>query len=294
VLYSQLAVHGVRDGAHWAWKSVACSAGVGFASFFLFLGFGYFDPLHAGVSIVLFSLFLLGLRGRPAGLGTIRPTLHNDGRWRLGLYGQLMFVMLGVGLIGAGMSIALIGVTGVLVPEDIAFLRSPAAAFAAANSRLLPLVAHDRAGFGGALVSDGLGVLLCSLWGFRAGARWLWWTLLGAGLPGYVAALGVHVAVGYLDLGHLGPAVVGLSLFAIALALSYPYLCTASGAARRAPPSAAWMFGVDAARPPAWWRPGGDRRGAGAAHCDTSSTSRLANAHSSCAAARLPGDRSVP
>jgi dihydroorotate dehydrogenase len=64
------------------------------------------------------------------------------------------------------------------------------------NPRLLPLVAHDRAGFGGALVSDGLGVLLASLWGYRAGARWLWWTLAGAGAPGFIAGIGVHAAVG--------------------------------------------------------------------------------------------------
>jgi hypothetical protein len=78
---------------------------------------------------------------------------------------------------------------------------------------------------GGALVSDGLGVLLTSLWGFREAARWVWWTLLGAGAAGFGGALGVHFAVGYLDAVHLAPALIGSALFALALALSYQYLC---------------------------------------------------------------------
>ena len=42
----------MRRGAAWARQAVVTSAAVGFASFFLFLGFGYFDPLHAYVSVV--------------------------------------------------------------------------------------------------------------------------------------------------------------------------------------------------------------------------------------------------
>ena len=57
-----------------------------------------------------------------------------------------------------------------------------ATALATNNPRLLPLVAHDRAGFGGALVAEGLAVLLIALWGYRPGARWLWWTFLASGV----------------------------------------------------------------------------------------------------------------
>jgi dihydroorotate dehydrogenase len=229
-LYTGLAGWGVRRGAHWAWLAIVCSAFVGFASFFLFLGFGYFDPLHAAVSVVLLAMFAFALRGAPKGLGPDGHDLHNDRIWRLSLWGQLGFVSLGIGLVLAGVGIALVGVGGVLVGEDVAFLRVPATFLAAVNPHLMPLVAHDRAGFGGALVSDGIGVLLTSLWGFRAGARWVWWTLLGAGLPGFAAALGVHVAVGYLDPVHLAPAIVGAFLFVLALGLSYPYLTNAATA----------------------------------------------------------------
>ena len=88
----------------------------------------------------------------------------------------------------------------------------------------MPLVAHDRAGFGGALVSNGLCVLFASLWGFRMGARWLWAALAVAGAAGFVAAVGVHAAVGYLDPLHVGPAVLGSVVFAVGLGLSFPYL----------------------------------------------------------------------
>ncbi len=226
VLYTQLAVWGVRRRAHWAWQAVMWSAGIGFAGFFLFLGFGYFDPLHATVSVVLFMIFLLALRDRPSPgeIGHGHPGLHNTFAWRLSLWAQLCFVSLGLGLLMAGLSIALVGISGVFVPEDLRFLDAPAAVLQTANPRLLPLVAHDRAGFGGALVSDGVGVLLVSLWGFREGAHWVWWTLLGAGVPGFAAALGVHLAVGYLDVWHLAPALSGLVVFAIGLALSFPFL----------------------------------------------------------------------
>src|ERR1051326_1468867 len=53
VLYGQLAFDAIRQGEVWAMRAVIASGGVGFASLFLFLGFGYFDPLHALVTIIL-------------------------------------------------------------------------------------------------------------------------------------------------------------------------------------------------------------------------------------------------
>ena len=94
----------------------------------------------------------------------------------------------------------------------------------AANPLLVPLIAHDRASLGGALICNGLGVMLAALWGYRPGARWLWWTLCLSGVPGFVAALGTHLAVGYTDLWHLGPALTGAGLYLAALAASAPVL----------------------------------------------------------------------
>ena len=228
VLYGQLALFGMRDGARWARRVVFISAAFGFASYLLWLGFGYFDPLHALATVLLFPLFVLGMRSRaqaPGALSSTPPNMGNDRRWFLGLWGQMLFVGLGVGLTVGGATIAYIGVTTVFVPQDLAFLRTSAAALRTINPHLVPLIAHDRAGLGGALVADGLGVLLTTLWGFRQGARWQWWTLVGTGMPGFAAALGIHVAIGYLDFWHLARAILAAAVYVIALALTYPYLC---------------------------------------------------------------------
>jgi dihydroorotate dehydrogenase len=90
----------------------------------------------------------------------------------------------------------------------------------------VPLIAHDRASFGGMLVASGLCFLGIALWGFRRGARWVWWTLLLAGIPGYTCAICVHFVVGYENLWHLTPAFVGLAVFVVAQALCYPYLAS--------------------------------------------------------------------
>jgi hypothetical protein len=228
VLYTGLAAIGLRRGRHWAQVAVSLSAFAGFSSFFLFLGFGYFDPFHAFVTAVLFQFLLLMLHSRLAPPAPIPPpSLHGDRRWRLGLWGQLLHVAQACAFLAAGMTIALIGVTEVFVPEDLEFLETTAEALRSVSPRLVPLIAHDRASFGGMIVASGLGFLGLALWGFRRGERWVWWTLLLAGVPGYACAIGVHYVVGYENLWHLTPAFAGLAVFIAAQALSYPYLAAA-------------------------------------------------------------------
>jgi dihydroorotate dehydrogenase len=230
-LYLGLSLGGIRRGLHWARLTVLSSAFAGFGSFFLFLGFGYFDPFHAFVTAILFQFLLLALHSGPSPrVETVPPNLREDWRWRWSLWGQLLFVLQGSVLMVAGLVICTIGITTVFVPEDLEFMDTTAAALAGANPRLVPLVAHDRASFGGMLISCGLAVLLSAQWGFRQGYRWLWWTLLAAGAAGYTAAIGVHLAVGYTNLWHLAPAFAGATAFLGGLALAYPYLC-------RLPPS---------------------------------------------------------
>jgi dihydroorotate dehydrogenase len=229
VMYLGLSLFGIRRGLHWARQTVFLSAFTGFASFFLFLGFGYLDTLHAFVTGALLQLLLLGVHCR---LGTYRPTvapaLRGDPAWRRSLWGQLLLIVHGFGLLGAGAVIAAIGITKVFVPEDLDFMQSSAEALQSANPRLVPLVAHDRATLGGMLLASGWAFLLPSLWGFRNGSAWLWWTLLIAGLSAYTAAIGVHFAVGYTNVMHLLPAFTGLVAFLLGLGLSYSYLCGTS------------------------------------------------------------------
>jgi dihydroorotate dehydrogenase len=226
VLYLGLALGGMRRGLHWAKAAVCASAFTGFGSFFLFLCFGYFDPFHAFVTAVLFQFLLLTLHCRLGAPGPAAPPLlRADRAWRWSQWGQFLFVLQGCGLLGAGLAITTIGATSVFVPEDLEFMRTTAEALRAANPRLVPLIAHDRATFGGMLLAGGLVVLLTALWGFRPGDRWLWWALLAAGPPAYTAAIGVHLVVHYTNLRHLAPPAAGTVLFVLGLALSYPSLC---------------------------------------------------------------------
>jgi hypothetical protein len=229
VMYVGLSLYGVRRGLHWAQKSIFFSAFTGFVSFFLFLGFGYFDTFHAFVTATLLQLLLLGVHARlGTHIPTIAPMAGSDRAWRRSLWGQLLLIVHGCALLGAGVAISTVGITQVFVHEDLQFMQTTADALQAANPRLVPVVAHDRATFGGMLLASGWVFLLPALWGFRNGSAWLWWTLLIAGAAAYTAAIGVHYAVGYTDAMHLLPAFTGLALFSAGLGLSHTYLCRAA------------------------------------------------------------------
>ena len=229
LLYVGLSVFGMRRGLHWARQSVLISAFTGFASFFLFLGFGYLDTFHAFVTAALLQLLLLGVHAR---LGVYTPATQPDPRgdraWRLSLWGQLLLVFHGFALLAAGAVISLIGITQVFVHADLEFMQTTATTLSSANPRLVPLVAHDRATLGGMLLASGWVFLLPALWGYRRGSSWLWWCLLIAGSIAYSAAIAVHYAVGYLSFKHLLPAFGGFGLMLLGLLLSYPFLCRKS------------------------------------------------------------------
>jgi hypothetical protein len=77
-----VAVRAIR--ARWAHTAVVSAAGR-FLCFFLFLGYGYFDSLHAYVSLLLLPLFLLRLWGVRRGalwLVVVVPSLRWDS-WRI-------------------------------------------------------------------------------------------------------------------------------------------------------------------------------------------------------------------
>ena len=226
LLYVALSTFGVRHGLHWARQAVLISAFTGFASFFLFLGFGYLDPFHAFVTAALLQLLLLGVHSR---LGPYTPATPPDARssraWRLSLWGQLLLVVHGFTLLGAGVAISAIGVTHVFVQEDLDFMRTTAEVLSSASPRIVPLVAHDRATLGGMLLASGWVFLLPALWGYRRGSSWLWWVLLVAGVIAYAAAISVHFVVGYHSVKHLLPAFGGLVVLLIGLFLSYPFMC---------------------------------------------------------------------
>ncbi|MDB5338938.1 MAG: hypothetical protein JWN70_4557 [Planctomycetaceae bacterium] len=226
ILYLALSLYGSRRGMHWARRTMIASASTGFISFFLFLGFGYFDPFHAFVTAVLFQLLIMAVHcGLPRYSNPVAPELSNDRAWLLSQWGQLFFVIHGAVLIVAGCVIAAVGISSVFVQEDLDFMRTTADQLFGAHPRLVPLIAHDRATFGGMLIACGVSVLLSSLWGFRRGHAWLWWALMASGTVAYVTTILIHWHVGYLSLEHLLPAYVGLGFLMLSGALSRGHLC---------------------------------------------------------------------
>jgi hypothetical protein len=223
ILYFWLAAVPLAEGAAWAWWTIVVSGGIGFVSFLSYLGHGYLDTWHGVGSAALAPIFLAGLlrsrvllRNAPsAPVGLVLRGLR--GRQKLG---RLALLATGVGMVLAGATILTVGVTRVFVPQDLEFMGVSLADLDAANPRLVPLIAHDRAGFGGGILSAGLTVAACAL--FANPSRSLWQALAVAGAAGFGAAIGVHPAVGYTDWFHLTPAIAGSLLFVIGLALTAP------------------------------------------------------------------------
>ncbi|MGD6833461.1 dihydroorotate dehydrogenase [Sutcliffiella halmapala] len=225
IVYMQLARYGVRQGLLWAKQAIDAAAIIGFLGIFSFIGYGYFDWLHLLFWLVLLPFYLngflktKGLNGTPSS-----GNLKNHSIWKESLYGQLLFVILGFSFVVGGIIISYIGVTSVFVPTDIIYICMPPEMLEAFNQRLLPVLAHDRAGFGSALLSVGLLVLMLALWGIQEGKRWVWWTFLVGGLPAFITGINIHVAIGYTTLIHLLPAYFAATLFVGGLVLTYRFL----------------------------------------------------------------------
>lgn len=211
----------MRRGWRWARAGFALAGAVGFPTFFLYLGYEFFDPLHFAVAAGFFPLYLGGVFGRQES-PSWRVPVEVDETVRLrSIRAQALMVMMAVGVLLSGILIMTIGLRDVLIPSDRAFLGDSQEVFAEAlDGRLLRFIAHDRAGFGGALASLGFGVLTTTLWGWRAGERSTWWALGAAGFVGLIPALVIHLRVGYTDVPHLAPVYIGIAWVGAALWLS--------------------------------------------------------------------------
>ncbi|MFI7130655.1 hypothetical protein ACIBQ1_33545 [Nonomuraea sp. NPDC050153] len=233
VLHMGLTAGGMRRGWPWAREAYLVSGAIGFAAVPYLFTHGYVEPLHTALAAVLLPMFLAAARrprDRPRWIS--RPEGPERER-RRALTGQLLMVITGIGLFAGGVAVSAVGLGGVFVPSDLEYLRTGPDTLRAAGTRLLPFIAHDRAGFGGSLMAAAAAITLLSAWGWRRGEAWVWWTLTLAAVAGFVPAVVTHLAIGYVDLGHLAPVLFGMALTAIALTLSRPYLCSAQAAASR-------------------------------------------------------------
>ena len=230
VLYVWLARGPIHDGHRWAWWTLAASATAGFLSFLAWLGYGYLDVWHGIGTLLLLPVVAAGLAGTRPG-----PEWPVEASWLLTaarrartdpvapirlVAGTALVALSSVGMIVGGLVILGVGATTVFVPQDLTFIGSDPDAIRAIDPGLVPLIAHDRAAFGGGLLATGIAAL--GVAGFAPPSTGRWCALALAGAFGFGAAIGVHVAVGYLDLVHLGPAFLGLGVLAAGLALSAP------------------------------------------------------------------------
>jgi len=225
LLYLWLVQFPLREGAAWAWWTILLSGAVGFASFLAYVGYGYLDAWHAVGTLVLLPCFVLGLArsrsilSRPRGAGSLlSPSVRPPWLSAHGI-GRACLLLASLGAAGAGVVILGVGMTTVFVPQDLEYMGVPVEELHALNPRLVPLIAHDRAGFGGALLSSGMTATLC-VWCGRP-SRALWQVLALAGIAGFGPAIGVHFAIGYTDAVHLAPAVTGACLYLAGLILTY-------------------------------------------------------------------------
>ena len=198
----------LRAGEPWAWWAFLVSGICGFASFLTYLSYGYLDTWHGIATLFLLPVFLAGLwRARPAVVAPSDLLRYGQplspGRVGLGF--------LAVGMLIAGATIMVVGMTRVFVPQDLAFMCMTPAELNRISSRLVPVIAHDRAGFGGGLFSTG--VLLLFLTRYAPLTRSLVQTIVLMGVAGFGSAIGVHPAIGYTDFMHLAPAYLGALIF---------------------------------------------------------------------------------
>jgi hypothetical protein len=218
VIYLWLALFPLRQQESWAWWALALSGFAGFLSFLSYLGYGYLDTWHGVGTLALAPLFLIGLfRARALRRRTPVEPAPLDLFSRPGA-GRALLLLSSIGIVLAGLTITIVGMTWVFVPQDLEFIGMTRESIGAINPRLVPLIAHDRAGLGGALVS--FGVAMFASVRYARPSRALWQALTIAGAAGFGTAISVHPAIGYLSLIHLAPAVLACVIFAAGLALT--------------------------------------------------------------------------
>ena len=211
-MYLWLTIFPLRNGEPWAWWTLVASGVTGFLSFLTYLGYGYLDTWHGLSTLAIVPLFVWGL-------ARTRRLLRESSRQREPMsVARACLLASTLGIVGAGLTIMTVGMTSVFVPQDLEFMGVDVESIRAINDKLVPLIAHDRAGFGGGLASCGIAMFL-SIW-FGTLSRSLWQALSIAGVAGFATAIGIHPIIGYNSVTHLAPAVMGAIVFFTGLVLA--------------------------------------------------------------------------
>ena len=225
LLYMWLAEFPLRNKEAWAWYLFLFSGLIGFGSFLTYLGYGYLDTWHGVATLLLLPFFVAGLIRSYSIIirnGNIRGVFLAKERIDFkSLYGVgkifLMFSALGMFL--AGVTIMIVGMTTIFVPQDLEYMNITVCGIEKINSNLKPLIAHDRAAFGGGLAT--IGLLYFFIIRRSPPSINLWQILTLSMLVGFSTAIGVHFLIGYTTTSHLLPAYFGIATSVVGLILTY-------------------------------------------------------------------------
>lgn len=223
-LYMWLVAFPLRRGEAWAWWTLVVSGVTGFGSFLTYLAYGYLDQWHGVATLVLLPVYAAGMTRawmRLPGERGVRTFLRKrrfSEEGRTGLIGRRLLLAYGGGLIAAGIVISITGMTQVFVKTDLRYIGMTRLEICGVSDRLVPLIAHDRAGFGGGLLSIGIVIIAVVL--HAPASRSFKQVMLFSGGIGFGTAIGVHFIIGYLDVLHIAPAFAGLAIFLAGWALT--------------------------------------------------------------------------
>lgn len=226
ILYTWLALVPLKRKESWAWWVLLFSGVYGFLSFLSYLGFGYFDLWHGIGTICILPFFILGLyysydKKKQANIKSLQSTNKTFSlKNRLGK-GHVLLLVNAVALFLGGMVIMIVGMTSVFVPEDLEYMSILVCNLEDINPNLVPVIAHDRTSFGGGLAV--IGIILIFIIRNGKPTKILWEILALSISIGYLSAISVHFAIGYLNFLHLLPAFIGYAIFLCGLFLVEKY-----------------------------------------------------------------------
>ena len=224
-LYMWLAEFPLKNKEPWAWYLFLFSGLIGFGSFLTYLGYGYLDTWHGVATILLLPFFIIGLirsyslvrdHARFKDALQIKERINFKNRYDIG---KLFLLFSSLGILLGGITIMIVGMTIIFVPQDLAYMNITVCGIEEINKNLKPLIAHDRAAFGGGLST--IGLLYFFIIRRSDPTINLWQILLVSLTVGFSTAIGVHFLIGYTSFTHLLPAYFGAVTSAIGLALTY-------------------------------------------------------------------------
>jgi hypothetical protein len=226
LLYMWLAEFPLKNKEPWAWQLFLVSGIIGFGSFLTYLGYGYLDTWHGIGTLLLMPLFITGLyksfllvRGENSLKDIFILRERVDFRSTYGI-GKVLLFFSAIGLFFGGATIMVVGMTTVFVPQDLEYMNITVCGIEKINNNLKPLIAHDRAAFGGGLATIGL------LYFFivrRSEPTISLWQIIALSMTiGFSSAILIHHVIGYTDFFHLLPAYFGAFTSFAGLLLTYP------------------------------------------------------------------------